>query len=185
MAAKRNRCFLHVDVHRGSWGVHPFEEPGPHTNAPPCQRQRGLKAAGFGSHDHLQAVFLPIHPARLIECPRLSMPAGVTSYHKPPAPLLIKQWTGGSAIKKGKWDRGRDRGANARYFDRRLVKVELLAVSRGSSRRQEFSFNILSWVFCEDKFSLITSPLRPCGGSSGGQRSWSTEVGYKALGPSS
>lgn len=80
--------------------VHPLEEPGTRTDVPPCQRQRGLKAAGFGSRYHLQAVFLPIHPARVIECPRLSMSAGLTSYHKPPAPLLIKQWMGGSAIKK-------------------------------------------------------------------------------------
>lgn len=69
----------------------PIQEPGPLTNVPPCQRQRGFKTGGFGRLYHLQAIFQPIHLARIIECPCLSTPGGVTSYHKPPAPLLIKK----------------------------------------------------------------------------------------------
>lgn len=46
--------------------VHPLEEPGTCSDVPPCQRQRGLKAAELGSRYHLQAVFLPIHPAGVI-----------------------------------------------------------------------------------------------------------------------
>lgn len=75
----------------------PIQEPGPLTNVPPCQRQRGFKTGGFGRLYHLQAIFQPIHLARIIECPCLSTPGGVTSYHKPPAPLLIKQGMGGSS----------------------------------------------------------------------------------------
>lgn len=75
----------------------PFEEPRPLTNVPPCQRQRGFKTGGFGRLYHLQAIFQPIHLARIIECPCLSAPGGVTSYHEPQAPLLIKQGKGGSS----------------------------------------------------------------------------------------
>lgn len=75
----------------------PVEDPGPLTNARPCQRQRGFKTGGFGRLFQLQAIFQPIHLARIIECPCLSMPAGVTSYHKPPVPLLIKQGMWGSS----------------------------------------------------------------------------------------
>lgn len=75
----------------------PFEEPGPLTNVPPCQRQRGFKTGGFGRLYHLQAIFQPIHLAGIIECLCLSTPGGVTSYHKPPAPLIIKQGMGGSS----------------------------------------------------------------------------------------
>lgn len=75
----------------------PFEEPGPPANVPPCQRQRGFKTGGFGRLYHLQAIFQPIHLARIIECLCLSAPGGVTSYHKAPAPLLIKQGMGGSS----------------------------------------------------------------------------------------
>lgn len=158
MAAKRNRCFLHVDVHPGSWGVHPFEEPGPHTNAPPCQRQRGLKAAGSGSHDHLQAVFLPIHPARLIECPRLSMPAGVTSYHKPPAPLLIKQWMGGSAIKK------RESGTEGEIEERmRAILTDALwrwsCSQSAEGRRAGRSSLLTSYLGFSVKINLASSHL--------------------------
>lgn len=67
------------------------KNPGPPANVPPCQRQRGFKTGGFGRLYHLQAIFQPIHLSRIIECLCLSTPEGVTSYHKPPAPLLIKR----------------------------------------------------------------------------------------------
>lgn len=73
------------------------QEPSLLTNVPPCQRQRGFKTGGFGRLYHLQAIFQPIHLARIIECPCLSTPRGVTSYHKPPAQLLIKQGMGGTS----------------------------------------------------------------------------------------
>lgn len=58
--------------------------------------------------------------------------------------------------RKGKRDVGRGR-ANVFCFDRRLEKVELLAVGSGSRRRQEFSFNILSLVSA--KINLASSHL--------------------------
>ena len=103
----------------------PIQEPGPLTNVPPCQRQRGFKTGGFGRLYHLQAIFQPIHLARIIECPCLSTPGGVTSYHKPPAPLLIKQGMGGSSLrrmikkKKGgerRMDGGKGRGETGRVL---------------------------------------------------------------------
>lgn len=39
----------------------------------------------------MQAIFQAIHLSRIMERPILSTPGGVTSYHKPPAPLLIKR----------------------------------------------------------------------------------------------
>lgn len=39
----------------------------------------------------MQAIFQAIHLSRIIECPILSTPGGVTSYHKPPVHLLIKR----------------------------------------------------------------------------------------------
>lgn len=68
-----------------------WRNPGPLANVPPCQRQRGFKTAGLGRLHHLQAIFQAIHLSRIIERPILSTPGGVTSYHKPPAPLLIKR----------------------------------------------------------------------------------------------
>lgn len=38
----------------------------PVTNVPPCQRQRCFKTAGFGRLYHFQAIFQPIHLARII-----------------------------------------------------------------------------------------------------------------------
>lgn len=75
----------------------PFEEPGLLPNVLTCQRQRGFKTEGFGRLYHLQAIFQPIHLARIMECPCLSVPGGVTSYHKLPAALLIKQGMEGSS----------------------------------------------------------------------------------------
>lgn len=75
----------------------PFEEPGSLTNVLTCQRQRGFKTGGFGRLYHLQAIFQPIHLARIMECPCLSVPGGVTSYHKLPASLLIKPGMEGSS----------------------------------------------------------------------------------------
>lgn len=70
----------------------PFRRnPGPLANVAPCQRRRGFKTAGSGRLHHLQAIFQAIHLSRIIERPILSMPGGVTSYHKPPVPLLIKR----------------------------------------------------------------------------------------------
>lgn len=68
-----------------------WRNPGPLANVAPCQRQRSFKTAGFGSLHHLQAIFQAIHLSRIMERPLLSTPGGVTSYHKPPVPLLIKR----------------------------------------------------------------------------------------------
>lgn len=48
--------------------------------------------------------------------------------------------------KKRQRERVMDRGVNVQYFDTSLAKLELLAVSSGSPRWQEFSFNILSEI---------------------------------------
>lgn len=50
------------------------------------------------------------------------------------------------------------------YFDRLLAKVKLITISSQLLSWQEFSFNILAFGFCEDKFSPITSLFRPRGG---------------------
>lgn len=63
----------------------------PLANVAPCQRRRGFKTARFGRLHHLQAIFQTIHLSGIMECPILSTPGGVTSYHKPPGPLLIKR----------------------------------------------------------------------------------------------
>lgn len=87
--------------------------------------------------------------------------------------------------KEGQRERAKDGGAKLHYFDRSVVKVELLAVSSGSPRRQEFSFNILSEVSVKINLASSHLPSDHVVAAAGGQRSWSSEVGYKALGPSS
>lgn len=124
----------------------PMQQPGPLTNFSPCQRQRGFKAAGFGSLYLLQAIFQPIHLAGIIECPCLSTPGGVTSYHKPQAPLLIKQGMGGR--RWGWWKDRRMEGERGRgemvacYFDRHITKLKLIMISSRLLSCQEFSFNV-------------------------------------------
>lgn len=123
------------------------KNPGPPANVPPCQRQRGFKTGGFGRLYHLQAIFQPIHLSRIIECLCLSTPEGVTSYHKPPAPLLIKR-DGRIRLrrivkkkKKGKGERRMEGQAGPVLFFTLRGEV---ADSRSSDTGawQVFSFNI-------------------------------------------
>lgn len=88
-------------------------------------------------------------------------------------------------MKEGQRKRAKDRGGNLYYFDKSLAKVQLLAVSSGSPRRQEFSFNILSEVSVKINLASSHLPSDHVVAAAGGQRSWSSEVGYKALGSSS
>jgi len=130
----------------------------------------------------------PIHLARIIECPCLSTPRGVTSYHKPPAPLLIKQGMGGITFRtKIKKRRKIERGEmGACYSDRCLVKVRLIAISSQLPNWQEFSFNILALVSV--KINLAPSYLSSDRGEGwrseerGDEKNWSGEVGQAVLG---
>lgn len=72
------------------------------------------------------------------------------------------------------------------YFDRRLAKVKLIAVSSQLPCWQEFSFNILALVSV--KINLAPSHLSSDHGEEGrsvergDEKNWSGEVGHAVLG---
>lgn len=148
-------CWTHSHSCRPPcWKRFPLEEPRSSANAPPCQRQRGFKTAGLGRLHHLQAIFQAIHLSRIIERPILSTPGGVTSYHKPPAPLLIKR--------DGRIGLGRIVKKKGRRTDGRTAWTSAVFTLRGegtTARRQIARCSLLTG----DKFGLITSPHRQQG----------------------
>lgn len=186
-------CWTHLHLCRPPcWpqgSVSLWRNPGPLANVPPCQRQRGLETAGFGRLRHLQAIFQAIHLSGIIERPILSTPGGVTSYHRPPAPLLIKR-DGRIRLRRIVKKHGGRAGGRTDGRTGRTGAAFTLGGEETTARRQIARCSLLTSGLraCEEiKSALITHHFPADSGKVGvaQQASESRGGGTKASGPSS